>query len=172
MIKRFFLFSGLLSSGLLVGQGAEAICPVCTVAVCAGVGFSRWIGIDDVITGFWIGGLIVSMIIWLLDYLNHKKINFYLRGLVIVVGFYLITLLPLYYMDIIGHPLNKILGIDRILFGTALGTIVFLLGVQTHEFLKKKNSGKSYFPYQKVVFPVSFLIIISLITYYAIRCQS
>lgn len=39
-----------------------AICPVCTVAVGTDVGLCRWLGIDDVLSGIWIGGLIISMI--------------------------------------------------------------------------------------------------------------
>ncbi|MFA5878424.1 MAG: hypothetical protein WC845_03600 [Candidatus Staskawiczbacteria bacterium] len=168
-MKKLYFFLSLLSFGLLVGQRTEAICPLCTVAVGAGVGFSRWIGIDDIISGIWIGGLIVSMIMWLLDYLDQKKLNFYLRNLTIVLAFYLLTLLPLFYTNIIGHPLNKIWGIDRILFGIVIGTITFLLGALAYKLSKKKNNGKPYFPYQKVVFPVSFLAVISLITYYLLK---
>jgi len=32
-----------------------AVCPVCTVAAGAGVGLSRWLGIDDIIIGLWVG---------------------------------------------------------------------------------------------------------------------
>jgi len=38
------------------------MCPVCTIAVTAGVGLSRWLGVDDLISGLWVGGLLVSLI--------------------------------------------------------------------------------------------------------------
>ena len=47
-----------------------AFCPVCTIAIGAGIGLSRWIGVDDGITGLWVGGLIISLIIWFLSWLE------------------------------------------------------------------------------------------------------
>ncbi|MCX6758247.1 MAG: hypothetical protein NTX14_00895, partial [Candidatus Nealsonbacteria bacterium] len=58
-----FIFS------LLTARPALAVCPICTVAVGAGLGLSRWFGIDDSISGLWIGGLIVSFILWTIDWL-------------------------------------------------------------------------------------------------------
>ncbi|MBU2577676.1 hypothetical protein KKA69_02480 [Patescibacteria group bacterium] len=43
----------------------EAVYPVCTITVGAGLGISRWLGIDDSIPGLWIGGLILSSGLWL-----------------------------------------------------------------------------------------------------------
>ena len=37
------------------------MCPVCAVAVGFGLGLSRWLKIDDAISGLWIGALIVSL---------------------------------------------------------------------------------------------------------------
>ena len=37
------------------------MCPVCAVAVGVGLGLSRWLKIDDAISGLWIGALIVSL---------------------------------------------------------------------------------------------------------------
>jgi hypothetical protein len=156
---------------LLLAQSAKAVCPVCTVAVCAGVGLSRWLGIDDVISGVWIGGLIVSMIIWTLEWLNKKKYNFKLRGLAIILFYYLIIIIPLYWKGIVGHPQNKFLGIDKILFGIGTGTLAFLIGFWLNNLLKKKNQGKAYFPFQKVVLPVGLLIIASLIFHLIIGCN-
>jgi len=62
----------VLAVGLFTAQKVLAVCPLCTVAVGAGVGLSRWLGIDDVITGLWIGGLIVSLIAWSENWLDKK----------------------------------------------------------------------------------------------------
>lgn len=64
----FFLLSPLIFT-----SKAYAICPLCTVAVGAGVGVSRSLGIDDVIVGLWIGGLLVSSSMWLFEWLKGKK---------------------------------------------------------------------------------------------------
>ena len=159
------LYFLILITSLLVAFPANAVCPVCTVAVGVGLGFSRWLGIDDLISGVWIGGLIVSLIIWSLNWLNKKQIKFKLSWLAISILFYGLTIIPLYFSGIIGHPLNKFYGIDKILFGAIFGSLVFLLSFWLHNFLKKKNQGKVFFPFQKVALPILFLVIASLIFY-------
>ncbi len=165
----FFLIFGFFSA-----KSALAVCPVCTVAVCAGVGLSRWLGIDDLISGVWVGGLVVSLIFWTLDWLNKKKITLKLRWLVVSAVFYALVIIPLYFRDIIGHPANTFWGMDKLLFGIAAGSLVFLFSVWFHNFLKAKNQGKSYFPYQKVAVPILFSLIASLIFYFYLltKCQT
>jgi hypothetical protein len=74
-----------------------------------------------------------------------------------------LTFIPLYYARIIGNPLNQIWGIDKIIFGSIAGAIGLFVGHWLHLFLKKKNNGKSFFPYQRVAVPVFILILKSLI---------
>jgi len=150
---------------------SQAVCPVCTIAIGAGVGLCRWLGIDDVLSGIWIGGLIVSMIGWTLSWLNKKQINFKFRWLVIVAVFYLIVIAPLYLMGIMGNPFNKFWGMDKLLLGMIFGTLAFVLAVWLNSFLKKMNQGKVFFPFQKVVLPVLFLVITTLIFHYIVGCE-
>lgn len=158
-----FLFFGFLTTFLLIPQFSQAVCPVCTIAVGAGVGLCRYLGIDDLISGTWIGGLIVSLIFWTIDWLNKKKIRFLFRKILISTFFYFVIIVPLYWLGIMGHPENKFFGIDKLLFGILTGSPAFLLGAWFDNFLKKKNQGKSFFPFQKVVLPILFLFILSLI---------
>lgn len=168
--KRNLIFPLVILFSLILGQAAQAVCPVCTVAVGACVGFSRWLGVDDLISGVWIGGVIVSIIIWFLSWLDKKQIRFKLRWLVVSVLFYLIVFLPLCWTGIIGHPFNRFYGVDKLLFGTIFGSMSFLLAVWFGNFLKKRNQGKPLFPFQKVLLPILFLLITSLIFYYIISC--
>jgi hypothetical protein len=151
---------------LLFARSAQAVCPVCVVAVGAGVGLSRYLGVDDIISGLWIGGFIVSMIIWTIDYLQKKKIEFYGRKILVILLFYIFSVGPLWRSEIIGHPLNKIWGIDKLMLGIGTGSIFFLLAVFFNNFLKKKNSGKVYFPFQKVTVPIATIAILSGIFYF------
>lgn len=166
-ILRIFIFS----SGLLFAKSALAVCPVCFVAVSSGVGLCRWLGIEDDITGLWIGGMIISLIIWTLDWMKKKNISFAYPEIAVSVAYYVLAIAPLYFLGVMGHPLNKILGVDKLLFGIISGSIVFLFSVWLNEFLKRKNGGKVFFPYQKVVIPVSLLIITSLLFYF-IGCKN
>ncbi|MEK7541016.1 MAG: hypothetical protein AAB529_02135 [Patescibacteria group bacterium] len=189
MKKRFLLLASFLFFNATLANIAKAVCPVCVVAVGAGLGMSRWLGIDDAVSSIWIGALLVSLSIWTIVWLNKKKLaplnaakpqfrfaklfnwvkNFKYNKVIIPLLYYLITIVPLYYYDIIGHPLNKIFGIDKIIFGIVLGTAVFLASVWFHNFLKTKNQGKQFFIYQKVILPLAFLILTSLIFYTIIK---
>ena len=171
MKKKFsiLIFIFTIFASLVLYSSVRAICPVCTIAVCFGVGLSRWLKIDDSISGLWIGGLIISLILWFLNWLNKKQINFKFKKILVTILFYLIIVAPLYFSDIMGNPLNKFLGIDKLLFGIIAGSLVFLISVLLHNLLKKKNQGKSFFPFQKVVLPILFLAITSLI-FYIIIC--
>lgn len=146
-------------------QNTNAFCPVCTVAVGAGVGLSRWLGIDDTVIGLWIGALTVSLIMWTINWLNQKKIKFIGRKIIVTVVYYLLIVVPLFYTGIMGHPLNKLWGIDRLLIGIIIGSIAFLASVLIYDMLKKRNNGRSYFRSQKIVMPVGTLIVLSLIFY-------
>jgi hypothetical protein len=139
------------------------VCPVCTIAVAGGVGLCRYLGIDDLISGVWIGALLFSLFLWTIDRLDKKKIKFLFRKPLIFVFWYGITISPLFKVGIIGHPQNKFLGIDKLIFGIFSGTIVFLISILFEDYLRKKNQGKVYFKFQKVVIPILFLIILSLI---------
>jgi hypothetical protein len=156
------LFCVLVLS-FLVAAPANAVCPVCTVAVGAGVGLTRYMGINDSISGVWIGGMIASMGLWTVNWLKSKEKRFSGDVFIIIIAFYLLTVLPLYWSDIIGHPFNTICGIDKIVFGSLLGVLAFLVGTFFNGWAKKRNGGKVYFPFQKVVFAVVPLIVLSII---------
>jgi hypothetical protein len=170
MKKIFILMLSIIGASLLFAKQALAVCPICTVAVGVGVGLSRWLGIDDTITGLWVGGLIVSMIAWTESWLEKKNIRFKGRIFVNIFAYYALIIIPLYYSGIIGHPLNKLFcfcgfNIDKLFFGIFTGSLAFWFGAEWYFYLKEKNSGHSYFPFQKVVLPISPLIIMSIIFY-------
>jgi len=153
------------------------VCPVCTVAVGVGVGFLRAWGVNDIITGLWFGALIVSSIAWMIDYLNRKNIHFLFRKIAVIIAFYCIFIIPLYYWKVNGIPImgalgNTIWGIDKILLGVILGTIVFILAVISGNYLKKINDNKVLFNYQKIVVPLVFLIFASIVIFLILKINT
>lgn len=162
---------GTLLSLLILAAPAPAlaVCPICTIAVGAGLGLSRWLGIDDTITGVWVGGFLASLTLWTINWMEGKKINFPWRGTVTAAAYYLLTFIPLYLAKIVGHPYNQLWGIDKLVFGTVIGSIFFLISVKYYEQLKTKNNGRPWFPYQKIVWPLAILTIASLIFYLIIK---
>jgi hypothetical protein len=133
------------------------MCPVCTVTVIAGLGLSRLLGIDDLVTAIWIGGFILSFSFITINWIQKRWPKLKIANWKLVIIFLMYTLALL--------PLIKTPTISRILYGTAVGSVVFLLGVYADKFQRIKYK-KIFFPFQKVVFPVLALLITSLVFFF------
>jgi hypothetical protein len=186
-MKRIFIFILVLFSLFainysLLANTAKAVCPVCTVAVIAGLGVSRELGVDDIVSSIWIGGLILSASFWTIDWIEKSKFrdkiykhvcrfkcgmteNQALKFWTILV-MYALVFVPLFFTHTIGIARNTLWGIDKIVLGTAVGSIMFLIGMWVDKVIRKVRSGKQLFIFQKVVFPVVTLIITSLVFYF------
>jgi len=150
-----------------------AFCPVCIVAVGAGLGLSRYLGVDDTVSGIWVGGLLLATSLWFAEWLRKKikkleSVNYLVLQIAIILITYAAVMLPLWHSEIIGHPFNKILGIDKLIFGTAFGTILFLKAIWLDKKVRQIK-GKQLFNFQKVVFPVSLLFLGSIIMFFITR---
>lgn len=155
---------------LLYVPPAYAICPVCTIAVGAGVGFSRYLGIDDTICGIWVGALIISSVLWAVGWVNSKlkkknRKDMRLIDTSIIILTVLLFVVPLKLSGIIGHEMNTIWGLDKVVVGILIGSIAFLIGQELHKKLLKTNNGKVYFPFQKVEIPLLMLLIATILLY-------
>lgn len=143
------------------------MCPVCTVTVVAGLGLSRFLGIDDVVMSIWIGALILSLSFVTYNWFSKKwpklKNTYYL--LLTIFLMYAFAIVPLWLNGSIDMKTNCLWGIDKILLGMGVGSIAFLIGAWADKKIRKVR-GKQLFPYQKVAFPVTLLIIVSLIFFF------
>jgi hypothetical protein len=77
---------------------------------------------------------------------------------------YLLVLIPLKTTGAIGISGNTLWGIDKIILGVAVGSLVFLAGAWADKKVRKVR-GKQFFPYQKVAFPVFSLILASVVMF-------
>lgn len=163
-MKKYLLYIGALPAFLIATVKAQ--CPVCTAAVIGGVGLARWLKIDDSITGLWVGGLLVSISLWTINWLKSKKWGFRMQEILVPLFYYLTAIIPLYYYNIIGHPSNVLWKTDKLILGIILGSIFFFAMHLKYNEIKNKNNGHAQFPFQKVVLPVSILGALSLIFYF------
>ncbi|HUV72533.1 MAG TPA: hypothetical protein VMW25_06020 [Clostridia bacterium] len=150
----------LLSFLFFTAQPVLGVCPVCTVAIGGGVLLSHYLGVDDLIIGVWAAGLTLSLGFWLASYL--KKVYFKGQDWVLTAFLWITTVLGLKETGFIGHPTCKIHGHDKLLSGIVFGTVAFLFGHGLDLLLRRfnqKEPGKAFFPYQRVVLPLSFLIL-------------
>lgn len=167
LIKVLPVSSLLLTVNLLLPASALAVCPVCTAAVAGGLGLSRWLGVDDAISGIWIGGLILSSSLWFINWLKKKypKLTFKYLPISLIVITYLLVFGPLALSGIIGHPFNRLWGIDKLLVGTLAGSAAFWLAVWLDRKVRETR-GKQLFNYQKIIFPLILLALSSLMFYF------
>jgi len=163
--------SGLLLASLILipAFSAQAFCPVCVVAVGAGLELSHYLGIDDVVTGLWIGALLVGLSAWTLEWLKNKNITFRGEKTLTYFAYYALTIFPLYWYGFMGQDNHFFWGLDKLLLGIILGSVIFFLGGMLNLQLKKQNGGKVYFPFQKVVIPVGLLLVLSFVFYFLTR---
>jgi len=152
-------------SFLAFAPAAQAVCPVCTFAVGAGLGLARWFGVDDLVTSLWIGALTVSVTAWTVNWLAKRGKRFAADTWILLAAYTAMIFLPLWYQGVIGHPLNTVWGIDKVVFGSVVGAAVFALMAKAYEMLKAKNGGHAHFPFQKVVMPIAPLLALSFVFY-------
>ena len=131
------------------------MCPICSIGVVAGLGLSRWLKVDDSISGLWIGALLLGLSLWTFNWLMRKREKKSIIILIIIlIAYCFLTFIPLYTTGIINNSCKTILGLNRLVFGSLLGIILF-----SAAFLIKKG----LFPYQRVIIPLSVLTLASFI---------
>ena len=151
---------------------AWAVCPVCTVAVGAGLEGARLLGVEDVITGIWAGGLTLSISAWTANWMHSrgiKNVFWYVLNFVL----YYALLASIYFLPV-GNPVvrfneNCMWGIDQFLLGAVVGTGVFFAMQKWYQRIKAANNGHAQYPFQKVVMPFGGLVIATLIFWAIIR---
>ncbi len=142
---------------------AFAVCPVCTVAVGAGLEGARLLGVDDVITGIWAGGLTLSLFFWTAGWLKKRGVKSVWWQIIVPFVFYYALLGLVYALPGVYFGVNTLWGIDKFLLGTIVGTVAFYLGARWYIKIKRENGGHAKFAFQKVVVPLSFLLVATLI---------
>jgi len=159
---RKYLLSFILY--LLSAPLAFAVCPVCTIAVGAGLEGARLLGVDDVITGLWAGAFTLMLVFWTAKWLHKSGVKnaiWYLLDFVFYYG----LLGCVYFLPDIVFGANTLWGIDKFLLGIIVGTIAMWIADYSVAKSVRQNGGKSRWKFQKVIVPVATLLIISGIFY-------
>ncbi len=152
-----------LCGAFVVAPAAWAVCPVCTVAVGAGLEGARLLGVDDVITGIWAGGLTLSLFFWTAGWLKKRGVTSVLWQIVVPFVVCYALLAAVYLMPGVTFGANTLWGIDKFLLGIIVGTVAFYFGARWYTKIKRENGGHAKFAFQKVVVPLSFLVVVTAI---------
>jgi len=147
-------------------RSAFATCPVCVIVVGSGLFIAEKLGVDDLIAAVWIGGLITAMAVVFADKFRLIKLPWPKVSWTVIS--YLLTVATLWIQGKLNNPYCKIWGVCKIWLGITIGTLAIWLGIALDKILRKKNQGKVFFPFQKVVIPFLIILIISLVFYFTI----
>ncbi len=157
---------------LLVSSSAQlvsAMCPLCVAGAAAGLGIARYYGLDDTIVGIWLGALAISSALWV-NRTVRKRFGASIlpyQGFVVGIATIAATILPFYFAGFFnGMPnmADTILGINRVLFGIVMGSIIAYFGAPVSNYIKRTR-GKAI-PYQSVLFTIFLLFLASIISWY------
>lgn len=167
----FFILFLAASYLLMAPQAVEAHCPLCVAGAAAGVTLTRWVGIDDSITGVWIAALLGAMSFWFYNWLLAKSffVKKYKRIVKPLIYFlvWFLTIWSFYKFQLVIRMV-QIFGLDKLTFGMLTGGILFYL-VDLGDNLLIQKTGKVYFPYQRVVVSLGSMIVLSLAIYILIN---
>lgn len=142
------------------------MCTVCTVAVASGLGISRLLGVNDCIVGLWIGALLLAMGQYANIFLKKKNINNkFLNIFVYFVPFF--SLIPLYIgkNPALKFNFDLICGVNSFLLSNIIGLAIIICSSKLYYYMKEKNGGKPHFPFEKVVLPITGLLLTSILFY-------
>ena len=141
---------------------ANPACPVCTIAIGAGLDIARRLGVPDAVVGLWAGALLTLIGYWTLKFMDKK--NWHFRGRDTIVVLLSVAMIGFVYLGKVKYSPVSIFGglvMDPVLFGTVCGALIFILMSKLYEWMKMKNGGHAHFPFEKVVLPIVALALVS-----------
>ena len=157
--KMFSVLFFLLTYFYLLPREALAHCPLCTAGAVAGLFLSRWLGIDDSITGVWMAAFLAASSLWAANSLKKKYIPG--QNTLIYLAVFASTIWSFYAFKLVSEHAGLIMGIPKLIFGMWAGGILFYF-VDILNLAIKKVRGKSLFPYQSIVFSLDSMLFLSL----------
>ena len=108
----------------------------------------------------------LSLFFWTAGWLKrHNVTNVWLQIVVPFVVYYGL-LAAVYALPGVEFGAATLWGIDKFLLGVIVGTVAFYLGARWYIRIKRNNGGHAKFAFQKVVVPLSFLIVATIIFWF------
>ena len=146
----------------------SAHCPLCTGAVVAGAMGAKYLGLDIIILGIFVGAFAISTGLWIARKLKNY---FKYQNILIIISMFLFTIIPalVFVKDMTYINLfSKVYFVNKLLLGSIIGSIITLFAYYLHNYIKLKH-GKVLFPYQGVILTVLLLIIASIPVYFIFK---
>ena len=155
-IRLLSFFTAITASALASMKPALGHCPLCAAATAGGVAATRLMGVDDTVTGTFVGGFVASTGLWFNNWFkkrNGGRELLQFQWLIVVLLSLAFTAATFYFAKLVGssEPGFLMFGVDKLLIGTSAGTMVTLSAFALHQRLKLMNKGSSIMPFQGIV---------------------
>lgn len=147
---------------LILAPTALAHCPLCVAGAGVGLSLSRVLGIDDSITGVWLGAFLGAISFWASNAVKKTYIPF--QKAVIYLVIFITTVVSFYRFGLINEHNGLILNLPKLTFGIIVGGALFYLMDLVNLAIKKRN-GKVLFPYQSIALSLGAMVIASIALY-------
>lgn len=172
MRKLMLGFFASLGLWPLAAVPVYAHCPLCVAGAGAGLTLSRLLGVDDSITGVWIGAFLGAVSFWSEGYIFKffKTTSLVGRSILRPAIYALVvfaTLVSFYQFNLVNR-MSQIAGLDKLTFGILLGAFAFYFVDMVNDAVIKKN-GRVFFPYQRIVVSLGTMAVVSLGVYVLIN---
>jgi|SRR3990170_9014424 len=175
---RIFAFCNaflIFTFSFLILSKVKAHCPLCVAGAGAGLSLSRLLGIDDSITGVWLGAFLGAISFWTETLIKKRflkgksgpKSLVLLRPL-LYLGIFLSSLWSFYKFNLVNKHAGNIFGIDKLTFGIVSGGILFYLVDMVDDAIIKRK-GKVLFPYQRIIVSLGSILVLSLAVFILIN---
>lgn len=164
-MKKVLAFIFVPLSFLVFPSTVYAHCPLCVAGAAVGLSLSRYIGVDDSITGMWLAALLGAVSFWSYSALvkKIKKPGWILLKPLVYVSVFGLTLWSFYKFNLV-VTMEKMYGLDKLTLGMIVGGVAFYL-VDVVNNLIMKVHGKSLFPFQRIVFSLGVILALSIFDY-------
>jgi len=164
-MKKVLAFLLVPLSYLMFPPLTYAHCPLCVAGAAVGLSLSRWLGVDDSITGLWLAGLMGAVSFWSYTFLVRKikKTNWTFLKPLVYIAIFSLTLWSFYKFNLV-ITMEKMYGLHKLTFGIVVGGIAFYLIDVVNDLIMKVH-GKSLFPFQRIVFSLGVILALSIFDY-------
>jgi hypothetical protein len=105
---------------------------------------------------------------WTNEWLEKKNIKFFGRDIITAAIYYATVIWPLHSIEVIGNEYHTIWGFDKLILTIFIGSASFFFFEKWYRAMRAER-GKSLFRYQKIVWAILPLIILSVIFFFLTR---
>ena len=160
------LFFSFLFPLVFLIKTVSAHCPLCTIGAGAAAGAAVWLGVSKVVVALFLGAFAMSMGMWFARLLSKKKKYIPFQNTIVIVGVFLLTILPLLpivkvigplYLSFIGDY-GKTFAFNYAIFSSLLGGFLTFISPTLSKKITNFRKGK-ILPFQGIIITFSLLII-------------